>query len=30
MGFLKERTRDLWGDRGEISLLFFWADASGF
>ena len=30
MGFLKEKAWSLWGNEGGVSLLFFWAVASGF
>ena len=30
MGFLKEKVWGLWGARGGVNLLFFWAVASGF
>ena len=29
VGFLKEKTQGLWGNEGGVSLLFFWAVASG-
>ena len=29
VGFLKEKARGLWWGRGGVSLLFFWAGASG-